>query len=48
MSDVLKKVRDILNEEKWTRAAITNYSVNNFKELDTIIEEAKRNHALDE
>ena len=49
MSDVLEKnVRDIFNEEKWTRAAITNYSINNFKELDTLIEEAKRNHYLDE
>ena len=49
MSDVLEKnVRDIFNEEKWTRAAITNYSINNFKELDTLIEEAKRNRQLDE
>ena len=39
---------DIFNEEKWTRAAITNYSINNFKELDALIEEAKRNHYLDE
>ncbi|MEL3907240.1 MAG: transcription elongation factor GreA [Treponema sp.] len=49
MLDVLEKnVRDLFNEEKWTRAAITNYSINNFKEFDTIIEEAKRNHYLDE
>ena len=49
MSDVLEKnVRDIFNEEKWTRAAITNYSINNFKELDTLIEEAKKNRHLDE
>ena len=49
MSDVLEKnVRDIFNEEKWTRAAITNYSINNFKELDSLIEEAKRNHSIDE
>ena len=49
MSDVLEKnVRDIFNEEKWTRAAITNYSISNFKELDTLIEEAKKNRHLDE
>ena len=49
MSDLLEKnVRDIFNEEKWTRAAITNYSINNFKELDSLIEEAKRNHSIDE
>lgn len=49
MSDLLEKnVRDILNEEKWTRAAITNYSINNFKELDTLIKEAKKDRRLDE
>ena len=49
MSDVLEKnVRDIFNEEKWTRAAISNYSINNFNELDTLIKEAKRDHHLDE
>ena len=49
MSNTLEKnVRDILNEEKWTRAAITNYSINNFKELDTLIEEAKKSHYMDE
>lgn len=49
MSEVLeKKVRDMLNEEKWTRAAITNYSINNFKEFDALIQEAKDAQYCDE
>ncbi|MGP1594526.1 MAG: transcription elongation factor GreA [Treponema sp.] len=49
MSEVLeKKVRDMLNEEKWTRAAITNYSINNFKEFDALIQEAKDARYCDE
>ncbi|MGP1454342.1 MAG: transcription elongation factor GreA [Treponema sp.] len=48
MTEVLeKKVRDMLNEEKWTRAAITNYSINNFKEFDVVIAEAKKEQSFD-
>ncbi|MEI6388003.1 MAG: transcription elongation factor GreA [Spirochaetota bacterium] len=36
------KVQELLNEEKWTRAALTAHTVATFKELDLIIEEAKR------
>jgi transcription elongation factor GreA len=35
----IKTVSELLNEEKWTRATINNYTVNNFKELDEIIDE---------
>ncbi len=35
---IMKKINDLLNEEKWTRAALNSYSINNFKELDEIIE----------
>ena len=49
MSDALiKDVQDMLNEEKWTRAAITNYSKNNFIELSTFIEKAKNENCIDE
>ncbi len=49
MSEILeKKISEMLNEEKWTRATITNYSVNNFKEFDVLIEQAKREHCIDE
>ena len=36
-SDLLKKVQEMLNEEKWTRAALGAYSVGQFKELDQVI-----------
>ncbi|RKX78488.1 MAG: transcription elongation factor GreA [Spirochaetes bacterium] len=36
--DKLKTIKDLLNEEKWTRATINSYTINNFKELDKIIE----------
>ena len=39
----LEKVQELLNEEKWTRAAIENYSKKNFIKLDNIIEESMKN-----
>ena len=33
----LKAVSDLLNEEKWTRATLNSYSINNFQELDAVI-----------
>ena len=42
------KVQEMLNEEKWTRTTLQNYSVNSLKELDALIEEAEANAALDE
>ena len=38
---LLKNVQEMLNEEKWTRATLSNYSTNQFKELDTILKEAR-------
>ncbi len=38
-SNLLEKINQLLNEEKWTRATIKSYSINNFKELDEIIKE---------
>ncbi|QQO08179.1 transcription elongation factor GreA [Breznakiella homolactica] len=38
---LLKNVQDMLNEEKWTRATLSNYSTSQFKELDTILKEAR-------
>ncbi len=38
MSDANRKtIHELLNEEKWTRATINSYTVNNFKELDSLI-----------
>jgi transcription elongation factor GreA len=40
---LLKNVREMLNEEKWTRAALSNYSTSQFKELDTVLKEIREN-----
>jgi transcription elongation factor GreA len=37
----------MLNEEKWTRSALSNYSANQFKELDLILKEGQEEHAFD-
>ena len=37
---IIKQVSEMLNEEKWTRATLNNYTITNFKELDTLIQEA--------
>ncbi len=39
--DILKDLSILLNEEKWTRATLNSYSINNFKELDRVLEKAK-------
>ena len=38
---LLKNVREMLNEEKWTRAALSNYSTSQFKEFDSLLKEAR-------
>ena len=44
MSEVLlKNVQEMLNEEKWTRAALSNYTTNQFMELDVILKKAREN-----
>ena len=40
MSDsVVEKINNLLNEEKWTRATLNNYTVKNFQDLDSLFEE---------
>jgi len=41
MSDgtIEKSISERLNEEKWTRATLNNYTINNFRELDSDIEQ---------
>ncbi|MCL2880520.1 MAG: transcription elongation factor GreA, partial [Treponema sp.] len=48
MNTLLKNVQEMLNEEKWTRAALSNYSTSQFKELDTILKEARDGRVIDE
>ena len=46
--EVMQKLSDSLNEEKFTRATLSNYTVKNFSNLDHIITEAKRDGMLTE
>ncbi|MDR0706867.1 MAG: transcription elongation factor GreA [Treponema sp.] len=45
---LLKNVQEMLNEEKWTRATLSNYSTTQFKELDLILKEAREGRAYDD
>jgi transcription elongation factor GreA len=45
---LLKNVQEMLNEEKWTRAALSNYSTSQFKELDLILKDAREGRLYDE
>ena len=38
-SKTIDKISHLLNEEKWTRATIKSYSITNFKDLDSLIDE---------
>jgi transcription elongation factor GreA len=49
MSEVhMQKIGELLNEEKWTRATLNNYSIANFEELDTLVEGLEDEDAQDE
>ena len=41
-------ITDMLNEEKWTRATLNNYTINNFKELDELLEKIQTDDSQDE
>ncbi|GHV42530.1 transcription elongation factor GreA [Spirochaetia bacterium] len=45
---LLKNLQETLNEEKWTRATLSNYSTNQFKELDAVLKEGREAHLYDE
>ncbi len=45
---IVKKIGELLNEEKWTRATLNNYTINNFKELDTEVEAVFREECQSE
>lgn len=44
---LLKTVNELLNEEKWTRATLNSYSINNFMELDELIQKTMQSEAQD-
>ncbi|WP_455382430.1 transcription elongation factor GreA [Salinispira pacifica] len=45
---LLDSISELLNEEKWTRATLNNYTVGNFKELDKILDQVFENEVEDE
>jgi len=45
---LLKNLNETLNEEKWTRASLGNYSTNQFKDLDAILKTAKDEKVVNE
>ena len=44
---LVKKVTELLNEEKWTRATLNSYSTGNFSELDEIVASTREQNAED-
>ncbi|MCM1320774.1 MAG: transcription elongation factor GreA [Bacteroides sp.] len=46
--NLIESVQEMLNEEKWTRAAISNYSKNNFIELADIVKKTVEENCIDE
>lgn len=47
-SPIAKRLQEMLNEEKWTRATLSGYSVNHLKDIDTLFKEAAAAKAVDE
>lgn len=47
-SNLLEKISQLLNEEKWTRATIKSYSINNFKDLNNLIKDSGDDESLQE
>lgn len=45
--NIVKTVSDLLNEEKWTRATLNSYTINNFIELDALIQKTLSAEAQD-
>lgn len=48
INEIISKIQELLNEEKWTRAALENYTKNNFLELDDYIKKALEQGIEDE
>ncbi len=46
--DIIKNLNELLNEEKWTRATLNNYTVSNFGELDDIVRQVEENDLTEE
>lgn len=46
--NLLQTVQDMLKEEAWTRATISNYTQNELKDLANIVEQARNENCVDE
>ena len=46
--NLVQNVQDMLKEETWTRATISNYTQSNLKELADIVEKARNENSVDE
>jgi transcription elongation factor GreA len=44
--NTVQKLSELLNEEKWTRATLNNYTIKNFTDLDAIVEKAAKDGKL--
>lgn len=48
MAELVESVQNMLKEETWTRATISNYTQNNLKEFAAIVEKARNEKCADE
>ena len=48
MAELIQTVQDMLKEETWTRATISNYTQNNLQELANIVEQAREGNCINE
>ena len=46
--NLIQSVQEMLKEETWTRATISNYTQNNLKELSEIVEKARQENCVNE
>ena len=46
--NLIQSVQEMLKEETWTRATISNYTQNNLKELSDIVDQAKAENCVNE
>ena len=46
--NLVQSVQEMLKEETWTRATISNYTQNNLKELSEIVEKARQENCVNE
>jgi transcription elongation factor GreA len=47
-TEAVQKLSELLNEEKWTRATLNNYTIKNFTDLDDTLGAAKKSGTLPE